>query len=128
MIVFLSYKWKNKKYADDLKSYLRNPNNMYRHIPLTEREDYREKGENYVRNYLRNIIKDCGAMICLIGRNTHSSPWVSYELDVATSQCKKIVPIRIPNTTGGPPKLIKDRDINIVEWNSRLINDALSRS
>lgn len=128
MIVFLSYKWEDKKYADDLKSYLRNPNNMYRHIPFTEREDYREKGGNYVRNYLKDIINDCAAMLCLIGRNTHSSPWVSYELDVATSQRKKIVPIRIPNTTGGLPKLIKDRDINIVEWNSRLINDALSRS
>ena len=128
MNVFLSYKWEDKKHANDLKSYLKNPNNMYRHIPLTEREDYREKDEKYVRRYLKDIISDCRALICLIGKNTHNSPWVAYELDVATSQKKIIVPVRIPNTTGGPPKLVKDKKINIVEWNSRLINDALSKS
>ncbi len=127
MIVFLSYKWEDRKHANDLKSNLKNLNNMYRHIPLAEREDYREKGKKSIRNYLKDIINDCEAILCLIGNNTHSSPWVSYELDVATSQSKKIVPLRIPNTTGGPPKLIKDREINIVEWNSRLINDALSK-
>ena len=126
MKVFLSYKWEDKKHANDLKSYLRNPNNKYRHIPLTERKDYRRKGENYVRNYLKNIIKDCEAMLCLVGRNTHSSPWVAYELDVATSQSKTILPIRIPNTTGGLPKLIKQRNIKILEWNSKVINDSLS--
>ena len=128
MIVFLSYKWEDKKHADDLKSYLRNPNNMYRHIPLTERDDYREKGKKYVREYLRDIIRNCEALLCLIGKNTHSSPWVSYEIDVANSQSKKIVPVRIPNTDGGPPKLIKDRKIEIVEWNSIVINDALSKN
>ncbi len=127
MIVFLSYKWEDRKHANDLKSNLKNPNNLYRHIPLTEREDYREKGKKYIRNYLKEIINDCEAILCLIGNNTHSSPWVFYELDVANSQSKKIVPLRIPNTTGGPPKLIKDKEINIIEWNSRLINDALSK-
>lgn len=128
MIVFLSYKWEDKKHANDLKSYLKNLNNKYRHIPLTEREDHREKGKNYVRNYLRKIIGECDALLCLIGRNTHSSPWVSYELDVANSKRKEIVPVRIPKTFGGPPKLIKNRKIEIVEWDSREINNALSKN
>ena len=126
--VFISYKWEDKEFADGLMGTFLNPNNEYRHVPYSEREDYRQQGENEIKVYLRGLVNECHSLICIVGENTHSSRWVRYELDVANSQNKKIVPVRIPNTTGGPPKLIKDRDINIVEWNSRLINDALSRS
>ena len=125
--VFLSYKWEDKKNANDLKAYLKNPNNKYNHIPITERKDYRTKGEKYVRGYLKGIIGDCQALICLIGKNTHSSLWVAYELDVATSLQKKIIPVRIPDTSGGPPKRIKEQKILIVEWNARKINETLSK-
>ncbi|MFX1366910.1 MAG: toll/interleukin-1 receptor domain-containing protein [Promethearchaeota archaeon] len=126
IIVFLSYKWDDKKYADGLRGYLKNPNNKYRHIPISERNDYRNKGEVAVRTYLKGIIGECDALICLIGQNTHSSQWVAYELDVANSQGKKIIPLRIRKTSGGPPKLIKERDLKIVKWSSEEINDALS--
>lgn len=125
--VFLSYKWEDKKYADSLKGYLNNPNNNYRHISISERDDFRNKGKNFIRDYLKGIIGECDALVCLIGKDTHSSDWVLYELDVATSQRKQIVPVRIPNTTGGLPKLINDRQIKIVEWDSKKINDALSK-
>jgi len=126
--IFLSYKWEDKIFTDGLRGTFLNPNNEYRHVPSSEREDYREKGKDAIKSYLRGLITDCQALICVIGQNTHSSQWVAYELEVATSQDKKIVPVRIRDTTGGAPKLIKDRKIKIVEWNSRKINDALSKN
>ena len=126
--VFISYKWEDKEFADGLMGTFLNPNNEYRHVPYNEREDYRQQGDYVIKVYLRGLINECRSLICIVGENTHSSRWVAYELEVANSQNKKIVPVRIPNTTGGPLNLIKDWDINIVEWNSRLINNALSRS
>lgn len=125
--VFLTYKWDDKKYAAGLRGYLKNPNNKYRHIPISERDDYRYKGKRFIRDYLKQIIGVCDALICLIRQNTHRSRWVLYELEVATSQRKKIVPVRVPKTTGGPPKLIQDRKLKVIEWNSKKINELLSK-
>lgn len=125
--VFLSYKWEDKRAADGLKGYLKNPNNDYRHVAITERDDYRNKGKKAVKTYLKGIIEECDALICLVGQNTHSSQWVAYELDVANSQSKRIIPVRIKKTNGGPPKLVKERNLDIIQWNSKEINDALSK-
>ena len=125
--VFLSYRWEDKRYADGLKGAFLNPTNEYRHVPYNEREDYRQKGETVIKNYLKGIIGNCDALICLIGNKTHNSPWIDYELDVATSQNKKIVSVRIQGTNGGAPNLIRSRGIKIIEYDSRKINDALSK-
>ncbi len=125
--VFLSYKWEDREFADGLRGTFLNPNNEYRHVPYSEREDYRQQGENAIRAYLREIINECDALICLIGQNTHNSKWVAYELGVASSQDKKIVPVRIRNTNGGAPRLIRERDIGIIKWDSTLINNELSK-
>lgn len=125
--VFLSYKWEDKIFTDGLRGTFLNPNNEYRHVPSIEREDYRKKSIEAKKSYLRGLITDCQALICVIGQNTHSSEWVAYELEVATSQDKKIVPIRIRDTTGGAPKLIRERNLEIISWDSRLINNELSK-
>ena len=125
--VFISYKWEDKEFAEGLMGTFLNPNNEYRHVPYSERQDYRHQGENAIKSYLRVLINECRSLICLIGQNTHSSRWVAYEIEVATSQNKKIVPVRIRDTTGGPPRLIRERNIEIINWDSRLINDELSK-
>ena len=125
MIVFISYKWGDQNHAKDLDSFLNNPNNKYRHVAIRERDDYRGKGETAVRNYLKGLIGECDALICLIGNDTHNSEWVKYELDVANSQVKKIIPVRIKGTSGGTPSILKNK--KILNWSAKEINDELSR-
>ncbi len=123
--VFLSYKWEDKTYADGMDGLLKNPNNRYRHLTDRERQDLRNKGESIWKKYLRDKIRDCDALICLIGKDTHKATGVIYELSVATSLSVKIIPVRIPNTYGGAPNIISK--LKILNWNAREINDELSR-
>lgn len=104
---------------------LNNPNNKYRHLTMREREDLRNKGENAWKNYLKNFIKRCNAVVCLIGQDTHNSRGVGYELDVANSLGIKIIPVRIPNTTGGAPKSLQNK--KILNWDSEEINIELGK-
>ena len=124
--VFLSYKWEDKESANDLEGLLNNPNNKFRHITDREHLDMRNKGEKAVKNYLKGIISDCDALVCLIGDNTHNSTGVKYELQVAQSLKKKIVGVRIPLTNGGLPHLLKSWNIPAVKWDAHKINDKLS--
>jgi len=123
--VFLSYKWEDKNYADGMDGLLRNPNNKYHHLTDREKQDLRNKGENVWKKYLLGKIRDCEALICLIGHDTHSATGVIYELSVASSLGIKIIPVRIPNTHGGAPKIINK--LKLINWDSREINDELSR-
>lgn len=126
MNIFLSYKWEDRAYVNGLAGLLQNSNNHYRHIPMNEREDYRNQGREAVRNYLRELINECDAIICLLGRNTQSSEWVKYELEVAKSLSKKILAVRIGRTRGGMPSLLNSWGISETKWDSRSINNALS--
>ena len=123
--VFLSYKWEDKNYADGMNGLLRNPNNRYRHLTDRERQDLRNKGENAWKKYLMDKIRDCEALICLIGQDTYNATGVIYELSVASSLTIKIIPVRIPKTYGGVPKIINK--LKILNWDAREINDELSR-
>ncbi len=124
--IFLSYKWEDREHANGLDGLLNNPNNKYRHLTDRERKDLRNKGETVVKDYLKEIIRDCDALICLVGNNTHNATGVKYELEVAKSLRKKIIAVRIPRTTGGLPNLLKSWDISEVNWNAKDINDKLS--
>ena len=124
--IFLSYKWEDRESANGLEGLLKNPNNKYQHFTEREQEDVRNKGENAVKNYLKSIIQDCDALICLIGNDTQNATGVRYELDVAKSLRKKIVAIRIPQTTGGLPFILRSWGITEVKWNAKDINNELS--
>ena len=126
MNIFLSYKWEDRAYVNGLAGLLQNPNNQYRHISLSEREDYRNKGKDSVRNYLRGLINGCDAIICLVGNHTHNSEWVSYELEVARSLRKKILAVQIRGTNGGMPALLKSWGVQETKWDNQSINNALS--
>jgi len=126
MNIFLSYKWEDRSYVNGLAGLLQNPNNQYRHIPLNEREDYRNKGRDAVKNYLKGLINECDAIICLVGENTHTSEWVSYEMEVGRSLNKKILAVRIKGSKGGLPAQLRSWGIQETNWDSQLINNALS--
>ena len=123
--IFISYKWEDNRYFNGMKGLLNNPNNRYVHYVLSERDDLRNKGKNVVENHLKENIRNCNRLICLVGEDTHSSKWVQWELEVATSQNKKIIPVRIPGTTGGAPRLIRERTISVIKWKADEVNKAL---
>ena len=125
MIIFLSYKWEDNSHANGMAGLLNNPNNDYRHITKREREDLRSEGETAWRSYIRPIVRECDALICLIGSDTHNATGVIYELEIANSFGIKIIPVRIPDTRGGAPSII--RHIEILNWDAIEINNELSR-
>ena len=123
--IFLSYKWEDRESANELDGLLKNPNNKYQHLTEREQEDVRNKGENTVKKYLKGIIQECDALLCLIGNDTHNATGVKYELEVAKSLKKKIIAVRIPQTTGGLPYIIRSWGVSEVNWNAEDINNEL---
>jgi len=69
---------------------------------------YASKGDDFVKNLLRNQITAAQKLLVLVGNNTHNRPWVDFEIAYANSQNKSVIWTRIPDTTGAPPKEIQN--------------------
>ena len=101
--VFISYVYEDQKHRDSVEHWFANNLVGPNRVTIAESGDFRHLGASAIESHLKPKIRGAGAVLCLIGDNSHNSDWVQYELDVATSLNKKILLARIPGTHGGPP-------------------------
>ena len=123
--IFCSYEYGDKEHKDKLKEWGENGRLGNDVIIVYETQDKRQGGKKAVRNYLSPKLKGCSDMIVLIGNNTHNAPGVEYEIAHAKSDHKRIIPVRIPETTGAPPKAIRQKRLFAFEPNA--IKKALNK-
>ncbi len=130
--IFISFKDNASDDREGFEGLLQNPNANLNHTPVSAREDYRKQGKIAVKSYLTDLIMDSDALVCLVGQDTHSSWWVNFELQVASSLRIGLVALRIPDTTGGRPQLLKSKGIPETEWDrdeiTRAINNAIQNT
>jgi hypothetical protein len=104
--IFLSYVYEEKPFKDKVAQWI-NGQRLGSDVVVTyERSDERQHGEAAIRGQLEPLIRGCAAVIVLIGDVSHSRKWIDYEVAVAQSLHKVIIPVRIPNTRGGLPREI----------------------
>lgn len=72
-----------------------------------ETEDMRASGKEEIKNHLREKIRGAAVVAVLIGNDTHNHKWIEAEVELANSFHKKVITIRVPNTTGAPPEILK---------------------
>lgn len=71
-----------------------------------ETEDKRQNGKEEIKSHIREKIRGAAVILILIGDNTHNHHWIQVEAELANSFHKKIVCVRIPNTTGSVPPIL----------------------
>jgi hypothetical protein len=71
---------------------------------------------SYIKQQIRAIIQKASVMVCLIGNGTAWRDWVDWELNTAFALHKGICGIRLKDSHGRAPQLLKDIDAPIVSW------------
>lgn len=78
------------------------------HVVIThETEDKRPLGKDEIKRHISDKIRGAGIIVVLIGNDTHNHDWIEAEVELANSFHKKIVCMRVPNTTGSAPPILK---------------------
>lgn len=130
--VFISHHHKDDAEVDKLtkllsgKGYdIRNSSIRAKPANLERLEKGRVKPE-VIRRLLRMKISWSGAVVVLIGRETHSRQWVDWEIEQAHEQGKRIVGVWAQGSTEAdlPVNLHKYADA-VVGWQSDRIMDAI---
>jgi hypothetical protein len=87
-------------------------------VVLIENEDKRIEGENSIKKLLKDYLNESDGLIVLVGDNCHNRPWMDYETDVAISKKLPILTIRVPNTNGAAPELLRKHPLITYEPNA----------
>ena len=125
--VFVSYRNEDQNFRGDFAGLL-GGNHESNDIPVIDRKNFRGTNKDKeLREYLNSQVNQCSAFALLLGANTHNGGWVDHEINVALSGQLKIFAVRIPNTTGGLPSKLKNKSINIVEWDGVKVQDEIDR-
>lgn len=76
---------------------------------------------------LRMKISWAGTVVVLIGKDTHSRPWVDFEIQRAKEQGKRIIGVfERGGTEADLPKGLLDYSSGIVNWNTESIISAIN--
>jgi hypothetical protein len=100
-----------------------NPNSDLTHVPEFERKDLRNKGREEIKKHLREKMKGCSVMLCLVGTNTKDSNWVAYEIGVSNSWNIPVIPIAI--SEGPVPAGIRNK--TTVKFDAKEILNAVNQ-
>lgn len=91
-----------------------------------ERLDKREVKSEVIRRLLRMKISWSGTVVVLVGKETHSRPWVDWEIEQAHKQGKRIVGVWAQGSTEADlPKNLDTYADAVVGWQADRIMDAI---
>src|SRR5271169_3219846 len=95
-------------------------NSSVRMKPANQRRmDERQVKDETIRRLLRMKISWAGTVVVLIGKDTHSRPWVNWEIEQANKQGKRIVGVYVRGGTDADiPTAFEKYGSALVAWNS----------
>ena len=125
--VFISHSW---DHVDDLKN-LRNllEKRGYFHVEFEEaspEEPINSENSAYIRRRLKEKISNSNIVLGIAGMYASYSDWMKWELDTAIAEEVPIVGV-IPRGQERISKVVTDRSVEDVHWNTESIVDAIRR-
>ena len=79
----------------------------------------------YLRSVLKEKIRKCSVVVCLIGNGTAWREWVDWELETAIALGKGICGVRLKNSYGKIPEALKRIGGPIASWDQEEIVAAI---
>ncbi len=127
--VFLSFKREDLQQVQGLRLLSATPAYDLEFYDESVRGAINSENADYIKRKIREKINRTSVTVCLIGKNTHKSEWVNWELQESHGKENTIIAMALKGVDKAAlPKLIKAEKIGFWEWDpeylSRLINEA----
>ena len=114
---FISFKAEDKQQVQGLRLLAANPDFDIEFFDESVRREIRSNDNAYVRRKIREKISRSSITICMIGKNTHKSDWVTWELEESFDKGNTVIAMALKGIDEAVlPKPIKDRSLTFHAW------------
>ena len=124
--VFLSFQAEDLDSVNLFRGQAKNENSELDFIDFSLRAPFNSENADYIKRGIRDRISASSTTIVLLGKNTHNSEWVDWEIRESLKQNKKVVVVTLVNdSTCKLPNACKEAGLVPVSWNHEEIKRAL---
>jgi hypothetical protein len=114
--IYLSFHIEDLPQVRGFRLMARAPNLEINFYDGSLREEIESMRGSYIKQQIRSIIHRNSVVVCLIGNVTAGRKWVDWELQTAFGLGKGICGIRLKDSRGRTPQLLRDIGAPIAQW------------
>lgn len=127
--VFLSFASEDLPFVRGVRLLAANPNFELEFFDESVRKEIHSANDAYVRQRIREKIARTSVTVCLVGRTTHQSRWVDWELEESDAKGNAIIAMAVKDVSNPtPPARIRQKLLTVHQWDpdrlARLIESA----
>ena len=124
--VFISFAHEDRAQVDGLR--LLNANDAFdiEFYDESVRTAVDSESKAYIRKVIREKINRSSVTVCMIGKRTHDSEWVDWELEESDSKGNTIIAMALKGIgEAALPKLIKEKGLTFHGWDHKKLGELI---
>ena len=82
----------------------------------------------YIKSKIKPLITGASRLLCIIGKNTHKSDWVEWEINTAITNKKKLIGVKVSKDYTSPDAILGQGAIWALSFNFDAIKKAIDDS
>jgi hypothetical protein len=116
--VFISFKYGEQPWHNDVLQFFQKWGGKAQATPVYLEESITlGSTETQIRAAITAKMKDCRGLLVVIGNKAQASPWIDYEVQVASSAGRPCAGTRHPQASGAPP--VSFPNLKMLPWDSQ---------
>jgi hypothetical protein len=123
--LFLSFHYEDRGQVSGFRLMAHNPNLPIDFHDVSVRAAINSEQGAYLRNVISEKIRKCSVVVCLIGNGTAWREWVEWELETALRLGKGVCGVRLKNSMGQAPEILRRIGAPVVSWDQEAIIAAI---
>jgi hypothetical protein len=123
--LFLSFHHEDRNQVNGFRLMSHNRNLPIDFVDLSVRSPVNSAQSTYLRKVISEKIKRCSLLVCLIGNGTAWREWVEWELETALELGKGVCGVRLKDSRGRAPELLRRIGAPIASWDQEKIVAAI---
>ena len=82
----------------------------------------------YIKSKIKPLITEASHLLCIIGKKTHKSDWVEWEINTAIKNKKKLIGVKVSKDYISPDAILDQGAIWALSFNFEAIKKAIDDS
>lgn len=127
--VFTCFASEDLDQVNGLRGLMQNPNHELEAYDESVREPINSRNAGYVKQQIAEKIKRSSVTVCLVGKTTHQSEWVHWEIKKSAREGNEIIAMALKGVEKPRlPALIQQKRIACHPWDADVLSDLIAQA